>query len=378
MAQPPEKPHLVQAAQQAAEAAVPDQLRELRVLQQRSEHLAAELRLEKVRREAAEAELAGLAEWRKLLEDAASRQPAMELKPLPRRRGEGRSNSTPIICCTDWHIEQRIDPATINGLNEFDLTIAKARVDRLWRKACYMIDFWRAVANVRDAVVWLGGDLISGSIHAELEEINQLGPVDAIALVADLVGEGIQYLLDHAGIERVHVVCSLGNHGRTTEKKRRATAYQHSYEALAYQLIAQRWGADDRVAVQIARSYHAYLRLHHQWDVRFHHGDEIRYQGGVGSIAIPVNKAIAAWNKSRRVHLDIFGHWHQFMDTWNWVACGSLVGYDAYAVAIKADYQDPTQTIVWVDSDHGKVAALPLFVGERAAPQPAGAGGWGE
>jgi hypothetical protein len=44
------------------------------------------------------------------------------------------------------------------------------------------------------------------------------------------------------------------------------------------------------------------------------------------------------------------------------VLCGGLVGYDAYAVSIGAEYQPPTQTFIVVDKNHGKVMSLPIFV----------------
>jgi hypothetical protein len=60
--------------------------------------------------------------------------------------------------------------------------------------------------------------------------------------------------------------------------------------------------------------------------------------------------------------LDVFGHWHQFLQDWRWVSCGCLCGYNDFSVAIKADYQPPTQTVILMNGKYGKVAALPVFV----------------
>jgi hypothetical protein len=35
---------------------------------------------------------------------------------------------------------------------------------------------------------------------------------------------------------------------------------------------------------------------------------------------------------------------------------------DAYAQSIKAEYQEPTQTIVFIDKSRGKVQSIPIFV----------------
>src|SRR5208282_6842766 len=94
------------------------------------------------------------------------------------------------------------------------------------------------------------------------------------------------------------------------------------------------------------------LNLFGTYPIRFHHGHAIKYQGGVGGITISVNKAINSWNRNRNVKLDIFGHFHQFFDGGNFICNGSLVGYNAYAVAIKAAYERPSQTFLLVNKKH--------------------------
>jgi hypothetical protein len=257
-----------------------------------------------------------------------------------------------------------VDSAVVNGLNAFNLDICERRIHRLWDRAAYVIECWRNVSTIEDAVLWIGGDMISGSIHPELEESNFLGPGEAIVWAQQRIADGIQDLLQRAGLERLHVVCSCGNHGRTTLKKRVSTGYMHSYEWLMFQSLAGYFRSDKRVTFQVPNGYHAYCEVQ-GWTVRLHHGDSIRYQGGVGGITVPVTKAIAQWNKSKRADYDIFGHWHSYQDAWNWTSCGCLVGYDAYALSIKADFQPPTQTAVFLDRARGKVLSVALHVEEK-------------
>jgi hypothetical protein len=114
------------------------------------------------------------------------------------------------------------------------------------------------------------------------------------------------------------------------------------------------------VSFQIDHSYLSYLDVM-GWTYRIHHGDGIRYSGGVGGISIPVNKAIAQWNKSVKADFDIFGHWHQFLNSWNFFSVGCSVGHSPYAVWIKADFQPPTQGFVVSDKDRGPVMCLPVY-----------------
>lgn len=340
-------------------------IRDLRRLEAELEAAREQLRLEQQKRQQAEEELVE-ATRREGIWLATSEQIAEHVVPK-RPTKQNKPSATPVICCTDWHAEAKVDPALVNQLNEFNLDICKQRIAKLWEKSVYLIEFWRGVSEVRDAVLWLGGDLISGSIHVELEESNFLGPTEAVLFVVQQAIDGINYLLEHAKIDALHVVCNFGNHGRTTDKKRISTGYLHSYEWLAYNQLAAYFKATKNVTFQIANGYHAICEIQ-GWRIRFHHGDAVRYYGGVGGISIPVVKAVAQWNKSSHVDYDVFGHYHQFVDYYSWVSCGSLIGYDAYALSVKADYQVPSQTLLIIDREYGKVAALPIFV-DKASKQ---------
>jgi hypothetical protein len=347
------QPTLAEAARSLATSDAPEQLRQLRVAQSRIARLEAELQLERRKREQAETDLDDAHTWSSFLAQVSELETDVRISP-PKRTKAGRAQTMPIICCCDWHVEQEIDPTTVNGVNEFNLPIAQRRVTNLWHKALYFINLWRQLADIREAVLWLGGDLISGTIHAELEETNQLGPVDATSLVVDYATAGIEYLLEHGQLERIHVITNGGNHGRTIQKPRHATAFQHSYESGAFLRIQDRTAHYKNVTWQISRAYHSYLTLYDRWRFRLHHGNAIRYQGGIGGISIPTHKAIGEWNKIRSVDCDIFGHWHSYLHEWNFVSCGSLVGFDPVAIAIKARDPPPTPTLVFLYRHQGK------------------------
>jgi len=278
------------------------------------------------------------------------------------KRAAKPSKAAAILCCNDWHAEERIDPRTVNDLNEFDLDICTKRVDTLWQKALRMLDVASGLSKLDELVVWLGGDLINGFIHEELQEANFLGPAEAVSFVEGLIHTGLTFLLEHSNLP-IRVVCSIGNHGRSTAKTRHTTGYRSSWEWLAYQHLARLFAKDKRVAFVCEPSYHTYQDVAGRV-IRFHHGDNIKYQGGVGGIAIPVNKAISQWNKSKRADWDVFGHWHQPGSCGRWTACNCLVGFNAHAVAIKADFYPPSQMLLVVSQKYGVVLETQLFVEE--------------
>lgn len=269
------------------------------------------------------------------------------------------SPATAILCCNDWHAEERIDADMIGGLNEFNLDIAEKRIKRTFEKAIYLLDFTSHVAKIDNLVLWLGGDLISGAIHVELEETNFLGPAEAILWTQQQVSDGINRLLPH--FKHITVVTSFGNHGRTLQKPRITTGYRHSWEWLAYQNLAMLFAKDPKVTFKVERGYHNWLDIQGR-AVRFHHGDAIKFMGGVGGWGIPTRKKISQWNKAKKADLDIIGHAHSFLHDWNYVHCGCLVGFNSFAQWIGAEFQPPTQTFMVMDKGYGLVACLPIFV----------------
>jgi len=277
--------------------------------------------------------------------------------------------ATAIVCVNDWHTEQTIDPDTVGGVNEFNLQIADKRIARTWERAAYMIDFARKISNIDEVVVWAGGDLINGMIHEELQQANALGPGDATLHVQDHLVSGIRFLMKETKCAHLRFLANYGNHGRTTQRRRIHTAASHSWEYVIYVNAAQILSQDPSFRGKF--SYHVergeMLKTQIQgYNCRFNHGHNLRYYGGVGGIMVPVNKAIAAWNRSHGfAELDVIGHFHQFHSTPNFVACGCLCGFDPYAESIRASWELPSQTLIVMDREYGKVMAERIFCEER-------------
>jgi len=275
------------------------------------------------------------------------------------KSGGSRPDATAILVCSDWHVEERVDPATNVPGNDYSLEIAERRVQQLVQRASMLIEHEKSLTNIRRIVVAALGDFITGHIHDDLIETTQLAPLAATRWAGERLGGVIDTM---AEIAPVLVPTASGNHGRTTHKPRIATENEHSFEQHLYLTMA---ASEKRKHVQwqVGKGYLNVVDLD-GFLVRFHHGHAIRFGGGVGGLTIPANKAIANWNISRRVSLDVFGHWHCF--SWlpyRFVANGSLIGHNAFADRIKAEYQPPSQSLIIVDHDHDRVTkVLPVFV----------------
>ncbi|NBW14360.1 MAG: hypothetical protein EBR82_40815 [Caulobacteraceae bacterium] len=270
-----------------------------------------------------------------------------------------RPEATAVLVLSDWHVEERVDPSTNVPGNEYSLDIADRRIAALVQKATMLIEHEKSLTAIRRIVVAALGDLITGHIHDDLVEVTQLAPLAATRWAGERLAGVIRAM---AGIAPVLVATASGNHGRSTQKPRMATENEHSFEQHLYLTMAANERADN-VSWQVGTGYLNIVDLD-GFLIRFHHGHAIFFGGGVGGLTIPANKAIANWNISRRVNLDVFGHWHCF--SWlpyRFVANGSLIGHNAFADRIKAEYQPPSQSLIIVDHDHNRVTkVLPIFV----------------
>lgn len=270
-----------------------------------------------------------------------------------------KHDATMVVLLSDIHCEEVVRPETVNGLNAFDLDVCQRRLDELQGRFFAMLEHERQLARVDRVVLWFGGDWISGMIHPELAEENSLHPLAAIRWIGERMRGFLDAVADNA--REVVVATSCGNHGRTTEKLRTNEA-DTSYEHHLY-LTMRAAETRGNVRWHVGEGHLNYLDLD-GFKIRFCHGHAVRYQGGIGGIHVPLNKAIAAWDATERADLTCLGHWHQF--SWGragrYVSNGSVIGHSAYAVRIKASYEPPCQAAIVIDHGRKEVTkAYPLF-----------------
>lgn len=272
----------------------------------------------------------------------------------PSKTGE----ATAVWVASDWHVEEPVGPE-IGSLNRYSLAIAEARATDFFRHGLRLTQLLRQDIQIDTIVLALLGDFISGHIHDELVETSGLSPMHAIAFAQRLLVSGIEFLLRESTYQIV-LPCHSGNHGRTTKKTQFVVENGHSLEYLMYLHLAAYFRTEPRVTFVIPDGPHSYLTVYDQ-TIRFQHGHMVKYGGGVGGIYIPVNKAIAQWNKGRHADLDVFGHFHQLRDGGNFICNGSLIGYNAFALSIKADYEKPKQALFLLDKRRGRTCLWPIL-----------------
>jgi hypothetical protein len=278
----------------------------------------------------------------------------------------GLREMTAVALASDWHVEEPVDPEAVAYRNEYNLEIAAKRIMRFFASIIWNIEHHRFSKNVviRNLVLWLGGDLITGYIHPELIENNLLSPTEALRFVMPLIRDGIFTLLRLLKLDHIEIPCSHGNHGRTTVKTQVSSGSANSFENLMYHVLAEEFRGEKRVHFEITASPHQYVQVY-DFTLHFHHGDSVRYLGGVGGLGVPLLKAIAPWDLLKKADYHHVGHFHQLSDFGRVLVNGSLIGYGPYSQWIRAGFEPPQQMFYLLDSKRGKTMVTPLWVGER-------------
>lgn len=276
----------------------------------------------------------------------------------------GVKEATAVIVASDWHIEEEVIPSTVNFVNEFNLNVARKRVDAFADNSVKLLDMFGKTIPIKNLVIALLGDFISGHIHDELKEICQLPPVSAAIEAKNNLISAIEHIWQNTNLDRITIICKVGNHGRITDRPNHTTELGNSLELFIYDAIHARFSQPEyggKIEVRIDDAYHSYLTVY-DFTMRFHHGHNLKYQGGVGGLYIPVHKAIDQWNKAIRADLDVFGHWHQYISSKQFVCNGSLIGFNPYAISIKAAYETPQQAFFMIDNRGRKICSTPVFL----------------
>lgn len=271
------------------------------------------------------------------------RTPEWIHEPAARRHG----SATLIVHNSDRHYGEVIQGDETNGWNSYDVATCTRRVKRFIDTACEVGRRWTADTQVDGVLYTMAGDEISGDIHDELRETNEITSLDQARGAAELHVAGIRQLADEYG--RVHVPAVPGNHGRSTRKPTAKRYGALSYDIMIAKMVAHELADDERVSFDIAAGSDA-LTIVYRRPVLTTHGDKIGTGGGQG-FAGPVLPIIRGANKVSlqygstgvRPDLILMGHFHTSAAPPGILANGSVPGYSEYGAAIRAKFDTPKQ-----------------------------------
>lgn len=270
----------------------------------------------------------------------------------------------PVLFASDWHFGEVVRGVEIGGTNEYNVTIAKARARTMVQTFIRLLKHHILNTSYPGCVFILGGDMMSGDIHEELVETNEMEMMPCLLELVPLLSWCIGTLADEFG--KVFIPCVTGNHGRTSRKPRMKRRNHTNYDWLCYQLLSEYFAKDKRITFLIPEGPDAYFKV---YDTRFllTHGDQFRGGDGFAGAIVPIargDKRKRARNSqtNRSYDVAVMGHWHQYIHTGDFVVNGSLKGLDEYAYAGNFSFELAAQAAWIVHPEHGITFRFPVYV----------------
>jgi len=273
------------------------------------------------------------------------------------------SPGVPTLFLSDFHWGEVVKAPQIMHKNRYNLAIARERLKTVVNTASQLLKIISPKMDYPGIVVLLGGDMISGNIHEELQTTNE---INTMPTVLDLYGElvsTITHLADTFG--QVFLTCVTGNHGRDTQKIWHKDRHHTSFDWLLYCFLAKHFEKDRRVQFQIPDGPDAYFRIYnHRYLLT--HGDQFR--GGDGMIGAlgPIIRGDHK-KRSRNAQIDMeydtmaIGHWHQDIFLRRLIVNSSLKGYDEYAFNNNFPFEVPSQQLWLTHQKHRITYRMPVY-----------------
>jgi hypothetical protein len=288
------------------------------------------------------------------------KQPVDVFSINPSGKSSRLNRAIPIVSLSDWHIEERVESGVVNGFNDYNLKVAEERAKKLFINLIKVNTILSRDVSINDMVLWLGGDFISGYIHDELIENNQLSPLEAIRAAKKMIRSGIDFILSNTKLNLI-IPCSVGNHGRNTKKMHISTSYKTNYEFMMYCDLQDYYQYTKRVTFHINKSDDCYVESLGRVN-RFFHGEQIKYGGGIGGLTVPLIKFIHRKNQQQHADMNFLGHFHQNLyPTQDSCVNGSMIGLSGYGYKLGFKPEVPCQAYTLLNQKYGYTIKTPLF-----------------
>lgn len=283
----------------------------------------------------------------------------------------GKTHGVPTLFLSDLHWGERVFRNQLNGVNEFNLDIARERLMRCVESAIHLLEILDRKMNYPAFVLPLGGDMLSGNLHDELTATNEMNTMPTLVDLYGWLIKAIDRLLEVFPF--IFVPAVAGNHGKDTKKIWEKDRHATSFDWLLYIFLAKHYEGNDRVKFYVPNA----LDVHYDvYGVRMkmEHGDRLG-RGGDGIIGFlgPVTRGDQK-KRSRDTQIGmpydfmLHGHWHQY-NHGRIISNGSLKGYDEYAFNNGFPFEQPQQALWLTHPKRGITYRMPVYLDDNLLPQ---------
>lgn len=278
----------------------------------------------------------------------------------------------PYLLGSDYQVGEVIRRSETDHAHGYDTDTFRRRIRKLFDVAIKLCDDHGGSSWKYPGFIYArAGDAISGAIHEELAQTDDLTPLQAVEVCFEEEAAGIRHLADRFG--KVEVKEVIGNHGRTTRKPQSKQAAALNYETLISYMLQREFAKDKRVSFQVSESPDVFFPIY-DLNVLLTHGDKIGSRGGQGFIGPVATMARGAQKVmaeqqaiGRRVDRVDMGHFHTEVYLGWLLGNGCLPGYSEFAKMHRMRPAPPSQWLVFHHPRYGAVDLKSIVLEEPTA-----------
>lgn len=288
-----------------------------------------------------------------------------------RKRKDQKREHIPYLLTSDFQIGEVIRAEETEAGYGYDSSIFRSRYRQMIDVTIYLSFQHGGKGWTYPGIIYArGGDTISGAIHDELKETDDLTPIEAVECAFEEESAGIRKLAEAFGRVDVKAPGSGGNHDRITFKPQSKNTGAHSYDRLVSYMLRREFNKDPRVTFQVSDSFDVRFNIY-DLKILLTHGDRMGSSGGQGFIG-PMATIMRGAQKvimeqaTLGHHVDRVDHGHFHTPGYNgWVLSnGCMPGYSEYAKQYRMRPAPPTQFLLYHHHAHGVVDIKPLILTE--------------
>jgi predicted phosphodiesterase len=276
--------------------------------------------------------------------------------PTPILKPTGKQPHTLVLLWSDMHAAEVVSAEETNGANEYNWEIMLRRHDELRRG---VFSFAERFGPVERLVVAALGDGLSGNIHQELAETNEMPLAEATVQLGLDGAEFVESLAEE--IPEVHFAGVVGNHPRYTVKMRAKGRFDNG-DWLWMQILKQRLSKHPRITVDVPKAQKHPVMVYDR-RLLLMHGDGIRSS----MVGVPWGGIIRHTDRLRNQYTQmgmpvdhfLLGHYHEANVVKNRriIVNGSVKGVDEYSLEAFGGGESPAQVLLPFHPDYGMVGA---------------------
>ena len=293
---------------------------------------------------------------------------------------QGRRSSTPQVVVaplSDLHVGDNVDFEQMSGLNSYDIDIFNKRLYGWATQLLSLVEYRRNIAPVKELVIPMLGDMVSGDIHEELARTNIDNCMQQMIRGANLIAQAIMFLAPH--FEKISIPCVVGNHGRMTRKPPLKDKYME-WDYMLYEWVAAYLRNQEHITFSIPKAFLNSFEVGNR-NILIMHGDSISGAGSTQAISKGVT-GLRAFLQYRNTLEDavftsqddmvtqfdsvMMGHFHRIEEidigTGTIYICGTMKGGDEFAAQRLHAINKPRQLVTYWHPKYGNVGKEVIYL----------------